>query len=770
MFQITLTRRYLLFSFLCLLCVKSQGLSASEPFWLEQIKHNGMAPFSGNPTGYVVFRNVKDYGAKGDGVADDSPAINAAIADGNRCGQGCQSSSTSPAIVYFPRGTYRLGSTIIQYYYTQLVGDAGDPPTLIADANMNGNFVIDSDPYDSQGNWWQNQNNFFRQVRNFIIDVTRCPPSKPCTGVHWQVAQATSITNVQFFMGTDAASTHQGIWMENGSGGFISDLIFNGGKFGIWVGNQQFTSRNLTFNGSQTAIYMNWNWGWTFKTIIINNCQIGLDMTSGGPADQTVGSIVLMDAILTNVRIGILTTTSPLSIPKASGSLILDNVKMSNVKYGVVNPEGHVILSGGFNLISSWGQGDLYTNGTTQNRMQGSLPNVNKPAVLLKKDGSFFERPRPQYQDNSVSDFVNVKDVGCRGDGSSDDTKCIQNALDSNSNSKILFFPAGVYIVSQTINVPSGSRLVGETWSVIMATGSYFGDMKNPQPMLKIGKKGETGTAEFSDFLFSTKGPVPGAILVEWNLKDPQNSPGSNGMWDCHFRVGGADGTQLQAYNCQAGSSPSPQCMGAFMMMHLTYESSAYLENVWAWTADHDLDGNHNQVSIYTGRGILVESQGPVWMYGTACEHNVMYQYSIVDAKNILMAMIQTETPYYQPSPIAPLPFVENSAFYDPDFSGCAMAECAMAWGLRIVNSSSVFVYGAGHYSFFDDYTQDCLKTENCQQNMVQISQLESVSEVYVYNLNTKAATNMVVTDKGNILQAQNPNGFCQTIVGNLWN
>jgi hypothetical protein len=36
--------------------------------------------------------------------------------------------------------------------------------------------------------------------------------------------------------------------MENGSGGFISDLIFNGGKLGMWLGNQQFTSRNITVN------------------------------------------------------------------------------------------------------------------------------------------------------------------------------------------------------------------------------------------------------------------------------------------------------------------------------------------------------------------------------------------------------------------------------------------------------------------------------------------------------------------------------------------
>lgn len=35
-------------------------------YWMEQVKHQGIAPF--NPDkGYQVFRNVKDFGAKGDG-------------------------------------------------------------------------------------------------------------------------------------------------------------------------------------------------------------------------------------------------------------------------------------------------------------------------------------------------------------------------------------------------------------------------------------------------------------------------------------------------------------------------------------------------------------------------------------------------------------------------------------------------------------------------------------------------------------------------------
>lgn len=65
--------------------------------------------------------------------------------------------------------------------------------------------------------------------------------------------------------------------MENGSGGMMGDLVFYGGKYGksalvliprfnnivcigAYVGNQQFTVRNVTFNNAVSAgLYMNWH-------------------------------------------------------------------------------------------------------------------------------------------------------------------------------------------------------------------------------------------------------------------------------------------------------------------------------------------------------------------------------------------------------------------------------------------------------------------------------------------------------------------------------
>jgi len=69
--------------------------------WLERVLTSGRAPYQ--PRDYAVYRNVHDYGAKGDGLKDDTYAINLAISDGPRCGHQADSTTTAPALVYLPR-------------------------------------------------------------------------------------------------------------------------------------------------------------------------------------------------------------------------------------------------------------------------------------------------------------------------------------------------------------------------------------------------------------------------------------------------------------------------------------------------------------------------------------------------------------------------------------------------------------------------------------------------------------------------------------------
>lgn len=90
---------------------------------------------------------------------------------------------------------------------------------------------LDADPYIPGGGgaqWFVNQNNFFRSVRNFVIDLRQMPPSASATGLHWQVSQATSLMNIRVEMSTEAGNNHQGAFWTRGMVG--QNSLFRG----IW--------------------------------------------------------------------------------------------------------------------------------------------------------------------------------------------------------------------------------------------------------------------------------------------------------------------------------------------------------------------------------------------------------------------------------------------------------------------------------------------------------------------------------------------------------
>ena len=86
-----------------------------------------------------------------------------------------------------------------------------------------------------------------------MIDTTAIPSWKAATGMHWPTSQATSLQNIVFNMPTAADVVHVGLFIEEGSGGFLTDLTFNGAASGASIGNQQYTMRNLTFNNCKTG-------------------------------------------------------------------------------------------------------------------------------------------------------------------------------------------------------------------------------------------------------------------------------------------------------------------------------------------------------------------------------------------------------------------------------------------------------------------------------------------------------------------------------------
>lgn len=54
----------------------------------------------------------------------------------------------------------------------------------------------------------------FKLLLDFITLVNRVPPEKSQgTGIHWQVAQSTSLMNIVFEMSTAKNTSHQGMYV-----------------------------------------------------------------------------------------------------------------------------------------------------------------------------------------------------------------------------------------------------------------------------------------------------------------------------------------------------------------------------------------------------------------------------------------------------------------------------------------------------------------------------------------------------------------------------
>jgi hypothetical protein len=373
---------------------------------------------------------------------------------------------------------------------TQVIGDAINRPTLLASPKFVGLGVLSTDEYTGGGvgtdgfdqEYFVNTANFYRQIRNVIIDISKTPSTsgdelgQSC--IHYQVAQATSLENVELIAA--AGSNQVGLYAENGSGGQISDVTFTGGAVGIYGGNQQFTAQRLTFNRCTTGVHLIWDWGWVWKSVTMVNVGVGFRLTADKGAAGNIGSASIFDSSFTNV--GTVVVIAPPSSTPGSGStgLTLERVKLSGVTTAVADTSGTVILAGSSaTTVDEWALGPVYEGSTTARSYSkgGKIGSYKVHQSLLDVNGNYFERAKPQYEDVDVGSFFHVKDAGAAGDGSTDDTAAFQAALYlTAAKGLVLFVDAGSYILTSTITIPPGARIVGETWSQLVASGVYFED------------------------------------------------------------------------------------------------------------------------------------------------------------------------------------------------------------------------------------------------------------------------------------------------------
>ncbi|KAK1445323.1 hypothetical protein CCUS01_12649 [Colletotrichum cuscutae] len=718
--------------------------SNPSTWWRAAIGHNGTAPTSTDST-YQYYRTAVQYGADNTGIQDSSDAFNFAIEAWSRTGNTV---TTRPAYIYVPPGRYRIKKPIQMLVTTYLVGDALNPPVLIADPALGEQPVING--YDSHQGDGSATKNFYMAVRNLVIDTTEIGTGVAAVGMDWSVSQGCSLTNVKVRMPN--FSSHVGVTMaQGGSGILISDCQFEGGAIGIKVNGQQYQFKNLSFNGCNVGISVDHVWVAVVQGATFANCNFGIDM-----GRNTAGMVSVVDSrVESSCNAGV----NNLVTGYGPNSLVLDNFQVGGESTAAVKSasDGSTLRKDSVMAGQTWVMGYVNSN----NLQKGTVYPIDRPGALVSGD-KYFTAPLPQYEKYALDQFVSLKgdaQYPVYGDNSHNDGPSINAILQKYKGCKIIFVPQGIYRTEETIYVPPGTRLVGETLSIINGIGSKFWNPDDPQPILKVGNPGETGVAQITDITVEVADVLQGATLVQINMAGAR--PGDVGIWSSVFRVGG---TKHSLTNTNCGGADPGACKAAFALMHVTSTASAYLENVWGWVADHSLDGGAAQ-NIAVGRGALIESTKPTWLVGTSFEHCVLYQYNLHNAQNVYISLEQTESAYWQGEGTpqrAPSPWSVKPAFGDPDFSNCAAQgqgnndRCYRSWGHYMTGSSKVVIHGSALWVFFNKMNDNQWQNAQCENTggncMTNQAYADGAKSTYWFGLSTKSTTALLYDKTGGVI------------------
>ncbi|MBW4630344.1 MAG: hypothetical protein KME30_00105 [Iphinoe sp. HA4291-MV1] len=424
-----------------------------------------------------IVINVKtQYGAKGNGVTDDTQAIQKAI----------QENVGTNKVLYFPKGTY-LVSDRLEWrdkngkWQSQLwIQGQNRATTIIRLKNNAPGYNNPSNPkavvYTASGLYVEQANGGGKDYpakgegneafANYIEDLTiDTGNNRGAIALDYLANNTGAIRNVilrgQGLVGLDMTRR----WIGPA---LVKNVIVEGFDYGIRIAGEVngVTLEHMTLCNQKTVGLEN-----SGNIVAIRD----LSSSNRVPAIRNTNSTSLMTLLDAKLSGGDCTKCSALKGDR-SMSAIENNSRLF----------ARNVRSSGYKSVLKQDKKDL-----KQTVLKEFTSNA--PFTLftsLKTSLNLPIQEPPNFHDNNLSNWANVEDFGARGkkaDGGEDwddDTAAIQKALDSGKST--VYFPPGRYFVSDTLRVKGNVRKLIAISAVLSPSGSAFENAKNPKPFIRI--------------------------------------------------------------------------------------------------------------------------------------------------------------------------------------------------------------------------------------------------------------------------------------------
>jgi len=544
-----------------------------------------------------------DAPSAGNDAADSSAALQAAIDKAE--GQARE------GIVFIPAGRYKLSRTIYVWPGVRLIGYGTTRPVFVLPPNTPGfqkgmgvmvmftGLAPHEDPrtggpvaFPPPGTVPPNPNvadanssTFYSAITNIDFEIGDGNPA--AIAVRFHVAQHAFLTHMDFRIGSGLAALYQ-------VGNEAEDLHFYGGRYGILTEKTspawQFTLIDSTFDGQRESAIREHEAGLTLIRNTFRDMPKAIDIDAGYP-DQLWAKDCRFEKIADAV-VTISKEESPLT------EIGFENATLAK------SPIFARLRESGRNIV---GKGEIYQIKNFNYGLivpsQGRMGTMGMQYEAAPLSAIPAQLPPAIPALPPSSEWVNVHTLGAIGDGASDDTVALQQAIDAH---RVLYFPSGHYVVSDTLTLKPDTVLIGlhptmTQIDLLDETPGYQG-VGSPKAVILAPQGGANILSGIGMF---TGGINPRSVAVLWKA-------GEQSLIDeVRFLGGHGSGTNPYNNNHTADSDLRKRWDGQYPSLWITDGGGGTFADIWT-------------PNTFAQAGFVVSNTNtPSHVYELSTEHHV---------------------------------------------------------------------------------------------------------------------------------------------------